>query len=227
MAAAAAAPASAVALAAGSALAAAPAATPWWSAALSVVNSSPAAWGVAALVVNLGSRYVASDFLSPEQQSVLSRPLMRRIVLFFMAFLVTHNVLLSVALSTAVVVLVEGLLRPTSRFCMLSMLGGCKPGAAGTGDLADAATASQGGGSHAASNLAHAAISALARLAEPRRQRGAGDDAGAAWRREELSQDGIIPPSATLPLRPEPELPQEQQPLQPHPWHPSTYGASA
>lgn len=140
---------------------------PWWSAAMAAVNSSPAAWGVAALVVNLGSRFVATDFLSPEQQSALSRPLVRRVVLFFMAFLVTHNVLLSIALSTVVVVLAEGLLRPGSRFCVLSMLGGCNPSAPGTGDLADAATASQGGGSHAASNIAHAAISAIAKVAEP------------------------------------------------------------
>lgn len=143
-------------------------AAPWWQVALRSFNASPLAWGAAALVVNLGARFVSTEFLSPEQQRAIASPVARRLVLFCMAFLVTHNLLLSAALATVVVVLLEGLLRPGSRFCVLSALGGCAPGAGSTGGLADAATASHGGGSRPASHLAHSVVNAVARAAEPR-----------------------------------------------------------
>lgn len=158
------------------------AAAPLWAALVHGINVSPAAWGMAALAVNLGARFVAADFLSPEQQRFMAAPVVRRVVLFCMCFMVTHNLVLSTVLTASLIVLVEGLLRPGSRFCLLAPVGGCSKGDAGAGNAAESATGVQGGGSHLLGRIEHAAVAAVAqRMAGPPVRAAPSAPPGRAW----------------------------------------------
>lgn len=95
---------------------------------LTAIDGSPVAWGLAALAVNLGARFVQLDYLTPDQAAVLARPVIKRFVVVCMVFLVTRNLMLSFAITAALAVMAEGLLRPGSRLCVLPrVLGGCAP----------------------------------------------------------------------------------------------------
>jgi hypothetical protein len=86
---------------------------------LAQLNANKLLIGVSGLLVNLGSRFVLSDYMSPGQQRYMAGPAVKRVVVFCMCFVATRDLLLSVALSLAVIVLVEGLLHEESRFCVL------------------------------------------------------------------------------------------------------------
>jgi hypothetical protein len=82
---------------------------------LSAINGSPVAWGVAALVVNLGSRFVTMD-LTPAQEAVMRHPLTKRLVIFFMIFLVTRNVAIALIITLGVIMVLEGFANEHSPF---------------------------------------------------------------------------------------------------------------
>lgn len=151
------------------------------TASTNALNGSPVAWALASLAVNLGARHVTTDFLSPEQQSALAAPLARRAIVLCMVFLVTHNLLLSILITGVLVVVLEGLLRPTSRFCILAPLGGCSArGTAGGGNAAEAVVAAQAGGSRALARFEHAMLSAAVRRVGPTESLDASNNAASA-----------------------------------------------
>jgi hypothetical protein len=82
---------------------------------LSVINGSPAAWGVATLAVNLGARFVSTD-LTPAQEAVMRHPATKRLVIFCMIFLVTRNLTISFILTLGVIMLLEGFANEHSPF---------------------------------------------------------------------------------------------------------------
>jgi hypothetical protein len=82
------------------------------------MSASPALWGIATLAVNLGARFVTTE-LTPAQQEALRHPATKRCVLFCMVFLVTRNALVSLMLTVAAVVVLEGLANEHSPFNIL------------------------------------------------------------------------------------------------------------
>jgi hypothetical protein len=82
------------------------------------LSGSKLMWGVAAIVANMGSRFIIGE-LTPAQQGVLRNPAFKRVALFCMIFMPTRDVLLSVALTVVVSALLEGLLNEGSRYCVL------------------------------------------------------------------------------------------------------------
>lgn len=85
---------------------------------LSAINGSPAAWGVATLAVNLGSRFVSMD-LTPAQEEVMRHPATKRVVIFCMIFLVTRSVAISLMITLGVIMLLEGFANEHSAFNIL------------------------------------------------------------------------------------------------------------
>lgn len=83
---------------------------------LTALGSSKLVWGAAAVVVNLGARFLS---LTPAQQQVLQHPAFRRVVLFAIVFMATRDVVLSLALGMGLILLLEGLANEHSKFCML------------------------------------------------------------------------------------------------------------
>lgn len=92
------------------------------------LNASKLMWGLAAVVVNIGSRFVVGD-LTPLQQRVFSNPLFKRLAIFCMCFMATRDVLVSICLALAVLLVLELLLHEKSRFC-LAPGAGCASGKA-------------------------------------------------------------------------------------------------
>lgn len=75
--------------------------------------------GLIGLTVNLGGRFIMADYLTPLQQRAFRSPLVKRAVIFCMAFLACRDLVVAAGLTLAVVVLFEGLLSENSRFCLV------------------------------------------------------------------------------------------------------------
>jgi hypothetical protein len=88
---------------------------PSWAFAL---NNSKLMWGLCAILLNFGSRFLVMD-VTPAQQALFQHPLFKRVVIVCMFFMVTRDVLLSVALGAVAIVVLESLLNEKSRFCLL------------------------------------------------------------------------------------------------------------
>lgn len=85
--------------------------------AIGSINASKLAWGIAALAVNLGSRFVVQD-MTPLQERVLSHMLFRRLVLFSIVFMATRDLLMSAGITVAAFILLDHLLDERSRYCL-------------------------------------------------------------------------------------------------------------
>lgn len=70
------------------------------------VNGSKLAWGLSALCVNLGARYLMQD-VTLAQQSVLANAAFKRVVVFCIVFLATRDLLLSTALAMVVIYVLD------------------------------------------------------------------------------------------------------------------------
>ena len=81
-------------------------------------NGSRVAWGLAAIVASLGSRFVITE-TTPAQQAILRHPLTKRAVIFCMFFLPTRDALLSVCLTVVAVAVLETLLNERSPYTLL------------------------------------------------------------------------------------------------------------
>lgn len=82
------------------------------------VAGSKLVWGVASVLINLGSRFIIMD-MTPAQQKVFGHPIFKRVVIFSLIFMTTRDILLSAALATGVIIVLEGLLNEHSQFCAL------------------------------------------------------------------------------------------------------------
>ena len=82
---------------------------------LSAIDTSPAAWGVATLAVNMGARFVTTE-LTPAQEEVMRHPVTKRVVIFCMIFLVTRSVAISLIITMGVIMLLEGFANEHSAF---------------------------------------------------------------------------------------------------------------
>lgn len=91
---------------------------PAMEALLFALNTNKLTYGVAAVLVNLGSRFVIGS-LTPAQQTVFSHPVFRRIVFFCIVVMSTRDILLSVGIATAVCLVLEHLLDERSEWCLV------------------------------------------------------------------------------------------------------------
>jgi hypothetical protein len=81
------------------------------------INGSKAAWGMAAICVNLGSRFLIQD-VTPLQEKIMSHALFKRFVLFCIIFIATRDVLLAAAITMLVWVILDYALNESSVFCI-------------------------------------------------------------------------------------------------------------
>jgi hypothetical protein len=82
------------------------------------INTSKLIWGITSVMFNLGSRFLITD-ITPAQQRILQHPVYKRIVVFCMMFAATRDVILAAILAGVIIVLLEGLLNESSRFCII------------------------------------------------------------------------------------------------------------
>jgi len=82
------------------------------------INTSKLVWGMAALCVNMGSRFVIQD-ITPLQERIMQHALFKRLVLFCIIFLSTRDVMLSGAITAFTWVILDHLLNEASAFCLV------------------------------------------------------------------------------------------------------------
>ena len=85
---------------------------------MSKINNSPMLAGIAMLLLNIGSRYIEIG-LSKTQEEALKAGLARELLIFAMVYMGTKDVLLSIGMTAAFVVLSEHLLNDESNFCVI------------------------------------------------------------------------------------------------------------
>lgn len=82
------------------------------------LNNSKLFWGLSAVFLNLGSRFVITD-MTDLQARFFSRRLAKVLVVFCMVFLSTRDVLISLAMSIIIVLVMFGLVNERSPYCII------------------------------------------------------------------------------------------------------------
>ena len=70
------------------------------------------------ILMNLGSKYIALE-LSETQEEFLSNIVIRRIVIFVVAFIATRDIIISLVLTGVFILLVSGLFNDNSNLCII------------------------------------------------------------------------------------------------------------
>ena len=74
--------------------------------------------GIAMLILNVGSKYVQLEF-SKTQESALKSALTREILIFVIIFTATHDIIISILMTAAFVILANHLFNDQSKFCII------------------------------------------------------------------------------------------------------------
>ena len=82
------------------------------------LNSSKILMGIAMLILNVGSKYVQLEF-SKTQESALKSALTREILIFVIMFTATHDIIMSILMTAAFVILANHLFNDQSRYCII------------------------------------------------------------------------------------------------------------
>jgi hypothetical protein len=82
------------------------------------VSANKITWGVASLIVSMGSRFVMGD-LTPKQQELFHNPVVKRVVIFCILYMPTRDILLAACLTVVACTLMEHVLNEESPYCAL------------------------------------------------------------------------------------------------------------
>ena len=85
---------------------------------LQSLNENKFAWGVALLVLNMGSRFLAAD-LGKFHETILDNDLVKRFILFCLFFVATRDIIVALTLTLIFSVIVYGFLHEKSKFNMV------------------------------------------------------------------------------------------------------------
>jgi hypothetical protein len=87
---------------------------------LQYIETSPFFAGIMMLLLNIGSRYITHEYSSNDEE-YRQNILLRRITIFAVCFIGTRNILVSIILTAAFVVLSAGLFRGKSEYAREGM----------------------------------------------------------------------------------------------------------
>lgn len=82
------------------------------------LNSDKLFYATSMLTLNAGSRYVVQD-LTKLQEKALASTVAKQIILFCMVFVATRDVIMSLCLTFAIIILKQFLLNENSTFCII------------------------------------------------------------------------------------------------------------
>lgn len=86
--------------------------------ALKSINNSKLLVGISLLLINVGSKYVEMNF-SKTQEEALRNGLGRELLIFAMLFMGTHDIVISILMTAAFIVLSNYLFNENCRFCII------------------------------------------------------------------------------------------------------------
>jgi hypothetical protein len=82
------------------------------------MNQSKYLAGVAMILLNLGSKYITLD-ISESQEEFMSNTIFRRVVIFTLCFFATRDVIVSLTLTAAFVILVGNVFNENSKYSII------------------------------------------------------------------------------------------------------------
>ena len=82
------------------------------------INESPYLAGITMILLNIGSKYVEFGFTKTQEQA-LRNGLARELILFSMVFMATKDILYSILMTAAFIILTDHLFNHESRFCIM------------------------------------------------------------------------------------------------------------
>jgi hypothetical protein len=83
-----------------------------------MLNNSKYFSGITMVLLNLGAKYVPMD-LTQNHEKVLNSVIVRRVVLFTIFFMATKDIIISIILTIAFIVLFGGILNEKSKFSIV------------------------------------------------------------------------------------------------------------
>ena len=81
-------------------------------------NTSKYISGIMMILLNLGGRYLSAE-ISDFQEEFFESPYVRRIFIFVVCFVATHDFMVSLTLTLVFIVLVSGIFNENSQYCIL------------------------------------------------------------------------------------------------------------
>jgi hypothetical protein len=85
---------------------------------ISNLNNSKYFAGITMILLNLGSKYISMD-LSQTHETILGSKLFRRIIMFVVVFTATRDILISIIITAAFIILVSVLSHDDSNYCLI------------------------------------------------------------------------------------------------------------
>ncbi len=82
------------------------------------INESPYLAGITMILLNIGSKYVEFGFTKTQEQA-LRNGLARELILFSMVFMATKDILYSILMTAAFIILTDHLFNHESSFCIM------------------------------------------------------------------------------------------------------------
>ena len=82
------------------------------------INNNKFFAGIVMLVMNIGAKYATIEF-SKTQEQYLKNVFSKQLIIFATAWVATHDIIISVLLTAAFVILSDFLINPESRLCIL------------------------------------------------------------------------------------------------------------
>ena len=82
------------------------------------INNNKYFYGLMMILLNIGSKYIIMDN-SPFQTALLSSKIMRRVVIFTIAFIATRDLIVSLILTASFVIIALNLFNENSKYCIL------------------------------------------------------------------------------------------------------------
>jgi len=83
-----------------------------------ILNNSKLFAGIIMILLNLGSRFIVME-LSDTHEEFLNNVIIRRIIVFTVVFTATRDIVTSLILTGAFIILVSGLFNENSKYCIL------------------------------------------------------------------------------------------------------------
>jgi len=82
------------------------------------LNENKYFYAMAMILFNIGARYIEID-LDEDHKKFLSSTVVRRLLIFTMAFVATRDIVASLIITASFVIIVLNLFNKTSRYCLL------------------------------------------------------------------------------------------------------------
>ena len=82
------------------------------------INESKYFYGILMILLNIGAKYIELD-IPKQHKQFLSSKLIRRILIFTVAFIATRDFIVSLVITSAFIIIVLNLFNNESKFCIL------------------------------------------------------------------------------------------------------------